>query len=141
MKLAHYSKDLIKKLDLSRNYPIGALYFLGIFTKPNGLWISDDDDYGWKEWCEEENFSKEKLAFKYDITLKEDSNVLILSNINDYKSFTDKYLTKYETIFSSDFAINIDAEHSCITHSINWLNVSKDYQGIIITPYFRELSM
>lgn len=52
-----------------RNKPIG------------GLWASrKDDPYGWKSWCEREEFRLHTFDQSFEFTLKDYANILVLSN-------------------------------------------------------------
>jgi hypothetical protein len=120
LKLVHYSKE-----------PLTPLYYHeqkeqhpnGMYQKPQGLWISDDDDYGWKEWCDDENYEIGISRCKYvtDIIIKSGANILFLGDIDKLIQFTKDYqITPW---------------------SINWIKVAKKYQGIIVTPYLYELRL
>ena len=49
------------------------------FTKPDGgYWASPvDSSWGWKDWCEVEDFSECKESNSFRFTLKEDARVLL----------------------------------------------------------------
>ena len=53
MRLIHYSNAPVIIMDGSHRARCqdehGAM-------KPNGLWVSDEDEFGWRSWCIEENF-------------------------------------------------------------------------------------
>jgi hypothetical protein len=120
MKLIHYSDEIIESLD-DRKYDQNGRRWK---SKPFGFWISvEDENVGenWKEWCESENFQVENLKYSHQITLKEDSNILYISTPEDLFSFTKKYPSKIG--FIGD------------TNQLDWDEVSKIYQGIIISPY------
>lgn len=89
--------------------------------KPHGFWVSDEDDYGWHEWCNNENFYIENLKVAHEITLHEDANILYIRSVEALDEFTERY--RLSPISS---------------HQICWAEVAKEYQGIIITPYLWE---
>lgn len=51
-------------------------------TKPRGgFWASPKDaENGWKDWCEAESFRKCEESNSFSFTLRDDSNVLIITN-------------------------------------------------------------
>ena len=53
-------------------------------TKPEGgLWASPlGAEYGWKEWCEGNEFHIERLENSFQFTLAENANVLIIRSAN-----------------------------------------------------------
>ena len=66
-----------------------AEYFIpirngGIMGKPRdntGLWASRfDSNYGWKEWCEENNFNLHKLRKSFSFSLAKSANTLLVSH-------------------------------------------------------------
>lgn len=57
------------------------------FSKPQGgLWASRvDSTFGWKEWCERENFRANTLANSFKFTLKNDAKIFHIYSVNDLK--------------------------------------------------------
>lgn len=119
MKLVHYSDQVItvprtrySQRDVS-------------MAKPRGFWLSDDSDYGWRQWCEAEDFRTERLRYAHTVTLKQDANILYIQSDLELDNFTNKYgANGYLGMFNITNMMCID-----------WFKVSKLYQGIIITPY------
>lgn len=70
------------------------------WIKPfGGLWASDENaEYGWKQWCEQENFREcnEDNCFRFE--LKKDTKVLHIRSVEDAKQIitrtTDEYVSK-----------------------------------------------
>jgi hypothetical protein len=99
-------------------------------AKPTGFWFSVEiserlpNNYNWKEWCESEKFCLESLVFSYEITLKESANVLHLKTEQEILEFTKQFRLKTRYW---------DAEWD--TDQLEWDEVKKKYQGIIISPY------
>ena len=123
MKLIHYSSQKIDQLE-KREYSQKDIEFQ---AKPRGLWISVEGEnlgYNWKEWCEIADFRIECLVFSYKIILKEDSNILHLKTEEDILEFTKKYRLKTR---------EWDPEWD--TYQLDWDEVKKRHQGIIISPY------
>ena len=62
----------------------------GIMGKPGdntGLWASRIDSlYGWKEWCEENDFNLHKLLKSFSFCLAEDANTLLISHPKELES-------------------------------------------------------
>ena len=60
------------------------------FDKPSGLWASPEDtDWGWREWCEAEDFrSEEQLAMNFRFKLKDGAMVLHVRHLRDVEPFT-----------------------------------------------------
>lgn len=51
-----------------------------LFTKPiGGLWASrKDTDYGWKQWCEQEEFRLDTFDTYFEFTLKDKARILVI---------------------------------------------------------------
>lgn len=123
MKLIHYSKNEVKELE-PRTYDQNKLDWQ---AKPNGLWVSVEGEgieENWKDWCESEKFRLECLVNSYEVTLKDDANILHLKTAEEIFAFTKKFPIK-----TRDW----DAEWD--TYQLDWQEVRKLYQGIIISPY------
>lgn len=123
MRFVHYSAN--PNLSLERLYSVfqGAPFSRGTkFDKPDGLWLSDDDDYGWREWCEAEGYRIGKLKNAYLATLDLNS-VLHISSI--------KQIVKFYNAFS----IRNDEDYG----TINWREVADNFKGIIISPYLPDV--
>jgi len=75
-------------------------------------------------WFEKENPEmKKKLLYLYEFKLKKDNNVLL---VNTQKKLA-KFNKKYGNIVRDGYV------------EINWYKVSKDYDGIIFCPYFKNV--
>ena len=91
--------------------------------KPQGLWVSDEDDYGWKQWCINEHFRyPDGFQYAYEIHLAENHNVLILKTKQDVLDFS-------------------RAHYSPELHKfgLEWAMVRRWWDGVIVTPYQSEL--
>lgn len=125
MRFVHYSAN--HNLSLERLYSVfqGAPFSHGTkFDKPDGLWLSDDDDYGWREWCEAEGYRLGKLKNAYLATLDLNS-VLHISSIKEIVKFHKRYSIKKD-------------ENYII---INWQVVAQSCKGIVISPYLHDVSV
>ena len=126
MKLIHYTDSPIQSLE-PRDYSQKDLSWQ---AKPNGLWFSVEiterfpNNYNWKEWCEANSYRIASLDVSYEIILKEDANILHLKTEQEILEFTKEYPLK-----TRDW----DAEWD--TYQLEWDEVKKKYQGIIISPY------
>ena len=89
--------------------------------KPRGLWLSDDSDYGWKEWCESESWNTDSLLHSSDYQFTDDANILWLSSESELKAFTREHGSSIRDLGSM--------------YNIDWLTVTSQYDGILITPY------
>ncbi len=111
MKLYHFSES---PLELKMDYPYKDRLHL---DKPGGLWVSVGN--AWHKWCHDEHFFLHHLAYKTEIKLHKYANILIIRGVRQLDNFHQKYKTPVMT----------DSE------GINWIQLKKHYQGIIITPY------
>lgn len=70
----HFDKDLFRPISNRTRW-----------VKPNGgLWASpEDSSYTWKEWCLDNEFHVEKLAYKFRFKLAENSRVIDISSTED----------------------------------------------------------
>lgn len=66
------------------------------FNKPTGgMWCSPvDAEWGWKEWCESEDFYVENLKIWFTFTL-ESNKILIIDSPEDLNKFIWTYSEKY----------------------------------------------
>lgn len=93
--------------------------------KPNGLWLSDESDYGWKKWCMSNDWNLPGLKFETRFELVHPKDVLIIQGNKDIQEFQAKYkLGPGSKAYLDDW--------------IRWSEVKKDFAGIIITPYLWE---
>jgi len=116
MRLIHYSPKKIDGIE-PQKYDQNEIKFQ---CKPNGLWFSVEGNDGWKEWCISENTFLNRLRFSYEICLKTDAKILHLNTPEEIFSFTKQYPKKK---FDTD------------TSELDWEEVRKKFQGIIISPY------
>lgn len=96
--------------------------------KPRGLWVSvEGNGDGWSDWCRDEQFGGEGLAFEHEVVLAEDAHLLWLSTAEHLDAFTVEYGTPM-----------YPAEPTIRHRGIDWPGVAKVYQGIVIAPYLWE---
>jgi hypothetical protein len=122
MQLVHFSHTVVPQVIAVRQ----NLQFIGPYTKPDGFWVSDEDaNVGWKGWCQDNDFALESLKYIHDVTLRDDSNVLILRSSEEVNDFTQEYRSNEER----------DAFDESM---IDWKRVASEHNGLIITPYLWE---
>jgi hypothetical protein len=114
--LIHYSDKPLKNIRSSSQEEIA------VFSKPNGLWLSVGE--AWKDWCEGKSFRLEYLKSETRVSVKERVNILSISTESDLLNFSTEYC-------SSESILGLDKSCYCI----DWKRVSKEYQGIVISPY------
>ena len=125
MKLIHHSRE---PFEFDPEHVYGHHDIARAVGKPRGLWLSDEDtDWGWRAWCESEEFNLGGLAYETEFTLAPGANVLVLSTLLDLVAFTGEY----------GAPLMPDAPTS-ISKVIDWNRVAAAYDGIIITPYVGE---
>ena len=119
MRLYHYSEEPFT-LDPQRVYPQDTLPMF----KPRGLWLSvesdDEDSFGWRDWCERENFRRHALAHRTELALRPDVNVLHIDHAAALLDFTRRYQTTVESVSY---------------RMLDWSAVTRDYRGVVIAPY------
>lgn len=99
--------------------------------KPSGLWVSvegTDDDWGWKQWCEMEEWNNGGLAHRVEIILRPDANILRLSTVAEMHTFTHCYTDRLHRIYG-------------MHGQIDWTRVMSQHDGIIIAPYHYSLRL
>lgn len=86
------------------------------FNKPiGGLWASKTDTkYGWKQWCEQEDFCKCSEDNSFLFTIFDSANILYINCVDDVKKLPDQKidisLTTIKTVdFEQLIANGIDA--------------------------------
>jgi hypothetical protein len=94
--------------------------------KPKGLWVSDEDEYGWREWCTDESFSMERLEHAHRVELADDARLLVIRDADGIDDFTRLY--------------SLPGRGD--SYYVDWPAVASRFQGIVITPYIwaRRLS-
>lgn len=125
MRLVKYSNEIIT-FDPDRIYPKRDYdnYF-----KPHGLWISDEHDFGWRDWTTAEQWGMDTLIYEHLVELHPDHNVLFITNVEELDKFHEEFKTHIG-----------DWERGNPTW-LNWNRVYPFWQGIIITPYLWERRM
>lgn len=120
-------------MDYSKEYEIKA----PTIGKPDGFWLSDDSDFGWKEWCKGSRFRakavKHKIRFRCDT-----ENWLVISSAEDFIRFEKRYLKldpRYKKAkLLEPYALQFHG-------SIDFRAVKKKYGGLLITPYRNDFRL
>lgn len=87
--------------------------------KPNGLWLSVDDD--WRRWCEIENYGIGDHETEFRIAAPE--KVLTITNADELRAFTAEWM----------------ASDPIEQYRWEWQNlVDAGWSGIMIAPYIWE---
>ena len=115
MRLIHYSKEPLVEVQ-------SASQRNAKFFKPKGLWVTTEDEYNWKWWCEQEEFELGNLAIATEILLIDEPNLLVIKTAYELDAFHQEY---------SDPMI---PELSYYKYP-DWHRIAAKYDGIVITPY------
>lgn len=95
--------------------------------KPEGLWLSDESDYGWKLWCDDNDFGL--LNYLYRCVVNMD-NILHIKTVPELKDFTKQYPLKA-----------IPGLEALSFNSLDWQRVMDEHHGIVISPYQWEVRL
>jgi len=106
MGFYHYTQAALPRILKPRAYKQTSNH------KPDGLWLSVDGE--WEDWCKKEQFHLESLTKKHTVTFQ-GLAILWITTPEALERFTEQY-----------------GEDSW---NIRWDNVTKDYDGIVISPY------
>ena len=95
-------------------------------TKPKGgLWASDvEAEYGWKEWCNENEFRDCDKENSFTFTLSDDAKILYIESVNDLESLP-KGKDKFGLNFSSWYLL--DFEKLAETYDAVEVSISSDF--------------
>jgi hypothetical protein len=123
MILSHFTHNQFI-FDNSKEYKS----FIGF--KPCGLWLSNENEYGWKIWCEQSGYGSLVYETKFEINF---DNILVLNTEQKIIDFYEKYKYKSDNDDSESHELvkQIFEELSYI----DWKKVTKKYDGIVISPY------
>lgn len=101
------------------------------FTKPNytwckpyGLWASPKDaTFGWKRFCESEEFNLERLEKSFEFELRKDAKILQIRSLKDAKPFFIKKNDEERSSYASHYLL--DAEYK-----LDLNRIYKEFDGI-----------
>jgi len=109
MKLIHF-----RSKPFDKNFAVHSVDQQKPYFKPNGFWVSDEDDYGWKAWCESEGYRVKCLVVAYAVLI-DYTKILCIRSVDELDEFSKQYA--FDRMF------------------VDWISVAKRYSGILITPY------
>ena len=127
-----------KSLEVMRNFEpydgVGKFNMIKNYGfKPKGLWASPvNAAYGWKEWCESEEFHTERLNSSFRFTLSNKAKILKIrteKDIMDYLILSDYTKDRIK----NDKCLKITKNIKIYTSTSDRFNLSKlaeDYDGI-----------
>lgn len=127
-KYIHYSKrSIVGKVIQSREqtpYLIGIGEKSRLIGKPNGIWFSVDSKHGdgWKDWCEAEDFGRDRLKHATEFILYPDAKILRVRTEAGLDAFHNKYAT-------------VEPYSGASWDEPDWALLAEQYQGILIAPY------
>lgn len=106
----HYGATTLHKIEPIKNRPY--------FTKPEGgLWASPvDAEFGWKEWCERENFRKNSEDNAFRFRVKNPSKIIHIRDVKDLEKLP---------MQKSKFGLK-----DSLTMVLDFEKIQKDYDGI-----------
>lgn len=113
MLLYHFSGELF------RFDPIRAYHHPVESLKPVGLWLSDESDLGWSDWCFREDFHLDRLKYISEFDVDE-RRLCVLDTPDKLDSFTRRWDMKL---------------HGFPGFYLNWKVIHKLCSGILISPY------
>ena len=113
------------------------------WIKPHGgLWASKiDSTFGWKDWCERNNFELDQLKCNFTFKLKDDAKILTIDSINvlerlhklQYTVTTlirDVYFLNFERLLEDGYdAIDFQLSKD---HNLYWAMYGWDCDSILI---------
>lgn len=97
------------------------------FGKPNGFWVSIPGDDDWPTWVRD-NMSHIRLNHTYRVTLSDTAAIHYITNDFALDAFTGEFAVK------TDYERRWHENHQA-RWPIDWRQVAKDCDGIIIAPY------
>ena len=92
-------------------------------TKPlGGLWASNTDAvYGWKDWCEDNEFRRCEKDHSFAFVLTDDARILTINSLDDLKN-----LLKGENKYGIDTWTILDFEKLSQQYDAIEVNISSD---------------
>lgn len=98
------------------------------FPKPEGgLWASNvNAEYGWKDWCRDENFRECNIENSFKFKLSDSARVLEINSVKDLEDLPLVSGTKLEG--NPYFCIPLDFEKICKNYDAIELTISNDWR-------------
>ena len=104
-KYIHYGSPSFQpdKFQPIKNYEWGAVKPIG------GMWASPiDAEWGWKQWCEAEEFWLDKLNISFELNLSDDARICHLKSVDDLKKLPERQGLFKSTWYCIDFEKAMD---------------------------------
>ena len=111
----------------------------GTYGRPYGLWVSVGNAWlvnqykCWRDQMENPDLIggsahyPHKFAYANEITIADNSNILVMANEFEFKAFSDQYA-------------ELRPEFGPQARIIKWRDVRKEYDGVIIAPHLKNLA-
>ncbi len=122
MRLLHYSPIPLEELeDRTADQCRG--------TKPSGFWVSIEGEMDWYAYCDQEKFRDLSEFFLYEVLPEQGARVLHIKDAAAIDQLTKLFgrITRLPEDPRTEYVIEM-----------NWPEIAKRYQGIIIAPYIWE---
>lgn len=129
MVLIHYGDDRFRIGDF---YPIKN----HSFVKPmGGLWASpEDSQFGWKHWCEAEDFHTNRLKDSFRFTLDIKAKILTINSLKDLISLPTENLVDAKGWTRISWGISLDFEKIAKKYDAIHLTCSGQYATRFSSP-------
>lgn len=99
-------------------------HMVHINKPPFGLWASPvDAEYGWKDWCQDEEFNLESFNEHFVFTLKDDAKILKINSFKDWN----EVLLNTKSLTKSIMGSRTIQEKQKI-----WDYICKNYDGMLL---------
>ena len=116
-RLVHYTPEPLA-FEAGRQYENRSTF------KPNGLWLSVEDGWGWADWCRSEEFGLDSLLHETEFRIEDWENILVLDSMEALQNFSDMFASSFNLVTLANYRAVLD-----------WPAVTQRWQGIMIAPY------
>lgn len=124
--LMHYTSEPLV-FDPTRIYEQGEPHSYG---KPKGLWVSVAGEDDWPSWCQYEECFTDSLVVAHRVTLAASAKVRTIASAFELDAFTGIYTVQTDWERKWPWKMTDRTKWP-----IDWREVAKDYDGLIIAPY------
>jgi hypothetical protein len=121
--LFHYAGGIVSDVTPLREFKKLHNY------KPHGFWVSVDEPdedgqaWGWKQWCEAEQYEIQDLRYRHRVIVRDTERLL--------------WIVGEAALLEFDREYGLDQPYPR-WRQILWGQVAEDYAGIVIAPYVWE---
>jgi hypothetical protein len=124
----HYSSHPVQRerLVTRKQSPAGPY---AAYSKPEGLWITDESEYNWPAWCLGENFGLYGLTNRHAVDI-DMSRVHLMQTVAEVREFAARFGVEDKA-----------SEEYMRRNGINWQKAESFYDGVIIAPYLWEIRL